>query len=89
MFFQDIFLVFDKNKTNHLEYKEVAPALQKAGGTNMMSLFTLNAFLRSISKSTCNICTEQEMFRFHGFQKINFYMTSRGRNHLSYRFAAS
>ncbi|XP_040045365.2 calpain-9 [Gasterosteus aculeatus] len=27
----DIFLVFDKNKTNHLEYKEVAPALQKAG----------------------------------------------------------
>ncbi|KAK9521301.1 hypothetical protein VZT92_021120 [Zoarces viviparus] len=27
----DIFLKFDKNKTQHLEYKEVAPALSKAG----------------------------------------------------------
>ncbi|XP_033486831.2 calpain-9 [Epinephelus lanceolatus] len=27
----DIFLVYDKNKTNHLEYKEVAPALNAAG----------------------------------------------------------
>ncbi|XP_042342944.1 calpain-A [Plectropomus leopardus] len=27
----DIFLVFDKNKTKHLEYKEVAPALNAAG----------------------------------------------------------
>ncbi|XP_068562968.1 calpain-9 [Cebidichthys violaceus] len=27
----DIFLTFDKNKTHHLEYKEVAPALTKAG----------------------------------------------------------
>ncbi|KAM8905071.1 calpain-9 isoform 2-T2 [Spinachia spinachia] len=27
----DIFLMFDKNKTKHLEYKEVAPALKKAG----------------------------------------------------------
>ncbi|XP_031719264.1 calpain-9 [Anarrhichthys ocellatus] len=27
----DIFLTFDKNKTQHLEYKEVAPALRKAG----------------------------------------------------------
>ena len=28
---QDIFLVFDKNKTHHLEYEEVAPALKAAG----------------------------------------------------------
>ncbi|KAM9359035.1 calpain-9 [Symphorus nematophorus] len=27
----DIFLVFDKNKTQHLEYQEVAPALKAAG----------------------------------------------------------
>ncbi|XP_056296397.1 calpain-9 [Pseudoliparis swirei] len=27
----DIFLIFDINKTHHLEYKEVAPALKKAG----------------------------------------------------------
>ncbi|XP_054458701.1 calpain-3 [Anoplopoma fimbria] len=27
----DIFLMFDKNKTKHLEYKEVAPALKEAG----------------------------------------------------------
>ncbi|CAN9511125.1 unnamed protein product [Ophioblennius macclurei] len=27
----DIFLVFDKNKTHHLEYQEVAPALKAAG----------------------------------------------------------
>ncbi|XP_036938463.1 calpain-9 [Acanthopagrus latus] len=27
----DIFLVFDKNKTHHLEYEEVAPALKAAG----------------------------------------------------------
>ncbi|XP_068441430.1 calpain-9 [Clinocottus analis] len=27
----DIFLIFDKNKTKHLEYQEVAPALKKAG----------------------------------------------------------
>lgn len=30
---QDIFLVFDKNKTHHLEYQEVAPALKAAGRT--------------------------------------------------------
>ncbi len=33
-YFQDIFLVFDKNKTQRLEYQEVAPALNAAGGTD-------------------------------------------------------
>lgn len=31
--FQDIFLVFDKNNTHQLEYKEVGPALEAAGRT--------------------------------------------------------
>lgn len=30
---QDIFLMFDKNKTKRLEYQEVKPALREAGKT--------------------------------------------------------
>ena len=30
---QDIFLVFDKNKTQHLEYNEIIPSLKAAGRT--------------------------------------------------------
>ena len=50
---QDIFLVFDKNKTHHLEYQEVAPALKAAGGTEETRPH----------KEICSFCWLK--FRFH------------------------
>lgn len=79
---QDIFLVFDKNKTYRLEYQEVCPALKAAGQSCSNNKHRKSLFIGSSNN--------KQLLNFDlvgsGFMSVIAHLTSRGSQNTTLTF---